>query len=165
MTSNYKRSDALDAFIRENGGVITETSDGRAVDFPGREQEPAEEEPQRYNADQIERAIERAKEYGTTIVPLWRPRGDGYYAASSHAEHPGCAYVCRIDETTGTPISCECAAGTGSGVCCHHLGAAIALFRERVGWYRSEAVVGDMWEETLRRLKACRPERLEGEEL
>lgn len=124
--------------IEAAGGVVTETRDGYAVDFPGRDVlAEAEADFGGDISEQIERAVERAKEYGTEHVRLWRERGAGWYACTSHEEHPGYSYICQIDERTGRPLSCACDAV----VVCHHLGRACWDWRQRVGWYESDAAV------------------------
>lgn len=138
---------ALDAFIEAQGGEIRYGHDGKSVEFPERAARSAVKE------DELARAIQRAAEFGTTVVRLWRERGEGWYAASSHEEHPGFSYICQIDEQTGQPVSCGCDAS----VVCHHLGACIADWRSRGKWaendQRTQAIWHDMTAESAVRAR------------
>ena len=136
--------------IEAQGGTVQDTHDGYAVSFP----EEPQAEPMHATGKDIEEAVQRAKDFGTTVARLWRERGDGWYAASSHEEHLGFSYVCQIDERTGRPRGCECCAT----VTCHHLGAAIAEFRRRVGWEENDAAVLAEWEQLLSRAQRISPQ-------
>lgn len=137
--------------IEEQGGTVRDTADGIAYEPPTAPKADAKE---------IEAAVERAKEYGTVVMPVWRERGDGWYVADSHADHPGYWYLLQIDEHTGQPVKCECVAAQA----CHHLGAAIRRWRERVGWAQNEEDVLSPWRETLARVQANRPHRMAEEQ-
>ncbi len=142
--------------IEHRGGVIRDNKQGYEVLWPDKPQLSSG-----FAAKDVEAAITRAREYGTTFIRLWRERGDGWYAATSHAEHPGYSYVCRIDERTGQPISCECIANAG---CCHHLGAVVAAWREQSGWVANDEAILAAWEETLRMVCQRMPSRMQTEE-
>ncbi len=142
-------------FIEAHGGVVSDTPDGYAVTYTRREA-PA------FTAKDIEAAIARAREYGTTVAPVWRPRGTGYYVATSHAEHPGWVYLVHIDEDKGQPLSCECIAGQ-AGLVCHHAAACLIKWREQSGWVANDEAILAAWEETLRLVRQRMPSRLEEE--
>ena len=137
-------------YIEAQGGSVHDTHDGLAVDFPA---------PTTSAATEVEAAVARAVAFGTRCLPLWRERGTGWYVAESHEEHPGCWYVCQIDERTGQPVGCECIASH----VCHHLGAAISGWRERHGWGANEAEVLAAWHESLDRIAAAKAEGVQQE--
>jgi hypothetical protein len=139
---------SLRKYVEEHGGTVRDSKDGISVEFP----EPTPEAIKAAAAE-IEAAVERAAEYGTRCIRLWRERGEGWHAAESREEHPGFWYVCQIDEQTGRPIGCECAAIH----VCHHLGAAISDWRQRVGYAANGDAALAAWEETLRRVRESRP--------
>lgn len=144
-------------YIEGQGGVIMDTRDGYAVDFPAQEQ--AEPPVQHVDAKAIEAAVARAAEYGTHVVPVWRSRGEGWYVAESHAEHPGWWYLCQIDARNGQPVGCECV----SSYLCHHLGAAISVWREQVNYEANGATVAAEWEATRARVRADAPSEMKEE--
>lgn len=132
---------ALRRYIESQGGSVQDTHDGLAVTFP---------EPARASAREVEAAVERAREFGTRVLPVWRERGPGWFVAESLRQHPGWVYLCQIDMTTGQPIRCECIAGaTGTTPVCHHLGAAIRDWRKDVGYEANGAAVLADWKATL----------------
>ena len=138
----------LEELIHKNGGVVTYADGTKYVSFPP-PADAAEEVTQSalrkswqaetaYGAAR-EAALERAEEYGTQVHPLRRPRGDGWFCASSHT-YPGYWYVLQLDLASGDPVQhtggtyCDCEHGQAGNPWCHHAGAAWRwLDRQQLG--------------------------------